>query len=194
MNELQSSFLYITPVINSLLRQGTWYKRTCSCFFRLVLWHSDEGAKEYQGSPPSGIKGVLQRRPFCMKAGVHTTTQPFAWAGCRGKIAPEKKHYRIAHSLLCITKSYGNISLRVGSTPWWPLRGNVHLLSCFPGRTVSTPPTSSALLCVKVVGDPQEFSRELVSLWEVQIQWNQNDSWEFPIQSFWQIGERFWKY
>lgn len=50
----------------------------------------------------------------------------------KGKILPPKKHCRVAHSPLCISQTWWDISLKLWSNPKWPLRGNIYVLSRLP--------------------------------------------------------------
>lgn len=177
MNELQISVLYLTLVINSLLRQGTWYKIVCSHLFRCLLWHSNEELKKTRWFKAVELKDYCKRDHSVWRLMFIARPSPLLEqdAKQRENFTP-KKHCRVAHSSLCISQTWWDISLKLWSNPKWPLRGNIYVLSCLPGRTVNIPPPSSALLHVKVFGDPQEFSRELISLWQVPMQWNQNYS------------------
>lgn len=173
MNEVQSSFLYWTPVINSLLTQGTWCTTETSHLFR-VLWHCHGGSEEDKVFQGSGIDGVLQKRISVWKLMI--IAQPTPWLEqhpSKGKFYP-KRNCRVAPPPLCISQSWWDISLKLRPAAQWPLRGNTNILRWLPGRVGNISPSSSILLHVKVFGDPQKFSSELVSLWAVLIQWTQN--------------------
>lgn len=157
MNEVQSSFLYWTPIINSLLTRGTWCTTESSHLFGWVLWHCNGGSEEDKVFQGSGIEGVLQKRASVWKLMFIAQPTPLLEQHPKQReILPKKKLYRVAPSPLHFPE-WWDISLKLRSTPQWPLRGNTYILSCLSGRAGNIPPSSSILFHAQSLWGPSKL-------------------------------------